>query len=164
MTLRPEDWPRLKEVFEGARALQAEARPAYVAAACGCDEGLRNEVETLLASHEYAKNFLETPAVLSRLESGSSLTFTQWTPGSQLGSYQILNLLGTGGMGQVYRAFDPRLRREVAIKVAAERFSERFDREVRAVAALNHPNICTLHDVGANYLVMELIDGASPKG
>jgi serine/threonine protein kinase/Tfp pilus assembly protein PilF len=159
MTLRPEDWPRLKEVFEGARALQAEARPAYVAAACGSDEGLRKEVETLLASHEYAKNFLETPAVLSRLESGSSLSFTALTPGSQLGSYQILNLLGTGGMGQVYRAFDPRLGRKVAIKVAAERFSERFDREVRAVAALNHPNICTLHDVGANYLVMELIDG-----
>ena len=62
-------------------------------------------------------------------------------------------------MGQVYRAFDVRLRRDVAIKVTGERFSERFDREVRTVAALNHPNICTLHDVGPNYLVMELIDG-----
>jgi len=80
-------------------------------------------------------------------------------PGSQLGPYQIDSLLGSGGMGQVYKAFDARLGRDVAIKVAAERFSERFDREVRAVASLNHPNICTVYDVGPNYLVMELVDG-----
>jgi eukaryotic-like serine/threonine-protein kinase len=80
-------------------------------------------------------------------------------PGSQLGPYQILSLLGAGGMGQIYKAFDARLGREVAIKIAEERFTERFDREVRAVAALNHPNICTVHDVGADYLVMELVDG-----
>ena len=80
-------------------------------------------------------------------------------PGSQLGPYRILSLLGAGGMGQIYRAFDARLGREVAIKVAEEQFSTRFDREVRAVAALNHPNICTVHDVGPNYLVMELVDG-----
>ena len=65
-------------------------------------------------------------------------------------------------MGQVYRAFDPRLHREIAIKIAAERFSERFDREVRAIATLNHPNICTIHDVGPNYLVTELVDGRNP--
>jgi serine/threonine protein kinase len=64
-------------------------------------------------------------------------------------------------MGQVYKAFDARLGRDVAIKVAAERFSERFDREVRAVASLNHPNICTVYDVGPNYLVMELVDGTT---
>ncbi len=80
-------------------------------------------------------------------------------PGSQLGPYRILSLLGAGGMGQIYRAFDARLGREVAIKVAEEQFSERFDREVRAIAALNHPNICTVYDVGANFLVMELVDG-----
>ena len=79
--------------------------------------------------------------------------------GSQLGPYQVLSLLGTGGMGQVYKAFDARLCRDVAIKVSEEQFSQRFDREVRAVAALNHPNICTVHDVGPNYLVMELIEG-----
>jgi serine/threonine protein kinase/tetratricopeptide (TPR) repeat protein len=80
-------------------------------------------------------------------------------PGSRLGPYQILGLLGAGGMGQIYKAFDARLGREVAIKVAEEQFSERFDREVRAIAALNHPNICTVYDVGADYLVMELVDG-----
>src|SRR5262245_20695480 len=84
---------------------------------------------------------------------------TQLAPGSRLGPYEILGLLGAGGMGQVYRAFDPRLHREIAIKIAAERFSERFDREVRAIAMLNHPNICTIHDVGPNYLVTELVDG-----
>ena len=88
------------------------------------------------------------------------MTPERWlAPGSQLGPYQILSLLGAGGMGRVYKAFDPRLHREIAIKIAAERFSERFDREVRAIATLNHPNICTIHDLGANYLVTELVDG-----
>lgn len=84
--------------------------------------------------------------------------------GTRLGPYEILAPIGAGGMGEVYRARDPRLGRDVAIKVSAERFSERFEREARAVAALNHPNICTLHDVGPNYLVMEYIEGESPKG
>src|SRR5689334_2574820 len=84
--------------------------------------------------------------------------------GDKLGPYEILAPIGKGGMGEVYRARDPRTGRDVAIKVSAERFSERFDREVRAVAALNHPCICTLFDVGPDYLVMEFIEGESPKG
>lgn len=79
--------------------------------------------------------------------------------GSRLGPYEIVAPLGAGGMGEVYRARDPRMGREVAIKVSAEQFSDRFYREVRAVAALNHPNICHIYDVGPNYLVMELIEG-----
>ena len=79
--------------------------------------------------------------------------------GTRLGPYEILAPLGAGGMGEVYRARDTRLDREVAIKVAAERFSERFESEARAIAALNHPHICALHDVGPNYLVMEYIEG-----
>ena len=81
------------------------------------------------------------------------------SPGDRIGPYQIAERIGAGGMGEVYRAADPRMGRNVAIKVSAERFSDRFSREVHAVAALNHPNVCTLHDVGANYLVMELIEG-----
>src|SRR6184192_4377220 len=79
--------------------------------------------------------------------------------GTRLGPYEILALIGAGGMGEVYKARDTRLDRTVAVKICAEQFSERFEREARAVAALNHPNICTLHDVGPNYLVMELVDG-----
>ena len=84
--------------------------------------------------------------------------------GTRLGPYEILALIGAGGMGEVYRARDPRLGRDVAIKVSAEQFSERFEREARAIAALNHPNICQLYDVGPNYLVMELVEGAPLKG
>src|SRR5215831_14858907 len=79
--------------------------------------------------------------------------------GTRLGPYEILASLGAGGMGEVYRARDPRMGREVAIKLSSERFSDRFEREVRAVAALNHSNICQVYDVGPNYLVMELVDG-----
>src|SRR5258706_9663561 len=84
--------------------------------------------------------------------------------GDKLGPYEILALVGEGGMGVVYSARDPRLGRDVAIKVSAERFSERFEREARAIASLNHLNICTLHDIGPNYLVMELVEGDSPHG
>src|SRR5260370_26421256 len=79
--------------------------------------------------------------------------------GTRLGPYEIVSPLGAGGMGEVYRGRDPRMGREVAIKVSAERFSDRFEREVRAVAALNPPNICHLYDVGPDYLVMELVEG-----
>ena len=76
----------------------------------------------------------------------------------------ILAPIGAGGMGEVYRAHDPRLNRDVAVKVSAAQFSERFEREAKAIAALNHPNICQIYDVGPDYLVMEYIEGESPKG
>ena len=85
-------------------------------------------------------------------------------PGDRLGPYRLVASIGKGGMGEVYRATDTRMGRDVAIKVVAEQFMERFDREVRAIAALNHPNICTIHDVGPNYLVMEYLDGVPLKG
>src|SRR5881628_914632 len=79
--------------------------------------------------------------------------------GTRLGPYEILSPIGAGSMGEVYKARDTRLDRIVAIKISNEKFSERFDRKARAVAALNHPHICTLHDVGPDYLVMEMVDG-----
>ncbi len=79
--------------------------------------------------------------------------------GTKLGPYEIRAPIGAGGMGEVYRAHDPRMGRDVAIKISAERFSDRFSREVQAAAALNHPNICHLYDVGSDYLVMELVEG-----
>jgi eukaryotic-like serine/threonine-protein kinase len=84
--------------------------------------------------------------------------------GEKLGPYEILTPIGTGGMGEVYKARDVRLDRTVAVKISKEEFSERFSREAQAVAALNHPNICTLYDVGPNYLVMEFVDGAALCG
>ena len=78
--------------------------------------------------------------------------------GEKLGPYKIVALIGAGGMGEVYRATDTRLDRTVAIKTLLEKYSNRFEREARAIAALNHPHICQLYDVGPNYLVMELID------
>src|SRR5512138_1689054 len=79
--------------------------------------------------------------------------------GRTISHFQILEKLGEGGMGEVWKARDTRLDRTVALKISKDQFSERFEREARAVAALNHPNICTLHDVGPNYLVMELVEG-----
>src|SRR5580658_1626197 len=84
--------------------------------------------------------------------------------GTRLGPYEIVAPIGKGGMGEVYRARDTRLGRDVAIKISAEKFSERFEREARAIASLNHPLICQLYDVGENYLVMELIEGTPLKG
>ena len=84
--------------------------------------------------------------------------------GEKLGPYEILALIGAGGMGKVYKAHDPRLRRDVAIKVSVQQFSARFEREAHTIAALNHPNICQVYDIGPNYLVMEYVEGTQLKG
>src|SRR5271165_2054179 len=86
------------------------------------------------------------------------------TAGQKLGPYEMLAPIGEGGMGAVWKARDTRLDRTVAIKVSKGEFTERFEREARVIAALNHPHICHLYDVGPNYLVMELIEGAPLKG
>lgn len=86
------------------------------------------------------------------------------TPGEQFGPYELLAPIGAGGMGEVWKARDTRLERIVAVKFSKEQFTARFEREARAIAQLNHPNICTLHDVGPNYLVMEYVEGAPIKG
>ena len=87
-----------------------------------------------------------------------------FTAGTRLGPYEITAFMGAGGMGEVWKARDTRLDRIVAIKTSKDQFSERFDREARTIASLNHPNICQLYDVGPNYLVMELIDGKPLAG
>lgn len=85
-------------------------------------------------------------------------------PGDQVGPCEIVSSIGKGGMGEVWKARDTRLNRDVAIKFCSSQFSDRFLREARAIAALNHPNICTLHDIGPDYLVMEYIEGIPPHG
>ncbi len=84
----------------------------------------------------------------------------QLSPGDNPGPYEILASIGAGGMGEVYRARDTRLNRDVAIKVSGAQFGDRLEREAKAIAALNHPNICQIYDIGPNYIVMEYVDGA----
>ena len=86
------------------------------------------------------------------------------SPGERLGPYEILSLIGEGGMGEVYKARDTRLDRVVAVKVSKTAFDQRFEIEARAVASLNHPNVCTLHDVGPNYIVLEFVEGQELRG
>ena len=152
-----ERWRRITALFHAARERDPEHRDRFLTDACRDDIALRREVEAMLAGHDLSDRFDEL--LHSRAASAASTDAPQLEAGSQLGPYQILGFLGAGGMGHVYRAFDPRLHREVAIKLSRERFSERFEREVRVIATLNHPNICTVYDVGPNFLVTELVDG-----
>jgi serine/threonine protein kinase len=84
-----------------------------------------------------------------------------YKPGDRLGPYEIVSAIGEGGMGEVWRARDPQLGRDVAIKISVQQFTDRVEREARAIAALNHPNVCTLYHIGPNYLVMEYIEGST---
>src|SRR5260370_12915033 len=102
--------------------------------------------------------FRDRPAIQNAPELLGDSTVTQLAVGASLGPYRIESRLGEGGMGEVFRAVDTRLGRAVAIKIAREQFSARFEGEARAISSLNHPSICTLYDVGPNYLVMELVE------
>ena len=153
-------WQQIESLCHAALARPANEREAFLAEACQGDPWLRAEVDSLLARAASASAFLEHPVIGA---ASASLI------GRQLGAYRIESSLGAGGMGEVYRAMDTRLGRAVALKVlpgawaADEQRRSRFEREARAVAALNHPNICIIHDVGSDqgidYLVMELVDG-----
>ena len=145
-----------------------EERSAFLVQACPEDEGLRREVESLLGMESQAGPFLEVPALeaASRDLAGEA---TQMPVGKVLGVYQVLSLLGAGGMGVVYKARDTRLNRSVAIKVLpADQASDpdrkrRFIQEARAASALNHPNIITIYDIGSengiDFIVMEYVAG-----
>jgi serine/threonine protein kinase len=146
-----------------ALARPAEGRQAYLAAACQGDDALREEVASLIAEGDAAGSFLEVPV------GGGAVSPP--LVGCQLGPYRIEAPIGAGGMGEVYHAKDIRLDRNVAIKVLPPQWTAdpqrrtRFEREARAVAALKHPNICTVYDVGhhngIDFLVMELVEGES---
>src|SRR5271163_4428283 len=146
-----ERWMQLKEIFAAVQGKPPAEQAEMVGALAQGDEELETAVRDLLAADESAGSFLQTPA--------ADLHSALLAPGTRLGPYQILGLLGEGGMGKVYRGLDTRLSRAVAIKVSAEQFSKRFAQEALAISALNHPNICTLYDVGPNYLVTELVEG-----
>ena len=152
--MSPERWRRIEELYHSALDREAGDRAAFLAQ---LDPESLQEVESLLAQKS-GEGILASPAwdaATSVLES----TVAHLAAGAQIGPYKIEGPLGAGGMGEVFRARDTRLGRAVAIKVTDQRFSARFEREARAISALNHPHICTLHDIGPNYLVMELVEG-----
>jgi eukaryotic-like serine/threonine-protein kinase len=151
--MTPEHWRQIEDLYHAAR----ERSPADRAALLECtDPDIRARVERMLAMDSDGQILDQPPGDLL-----ADATRTVATPGAQLGPYRIEAQIGAGGMGTVFRAVDTRLGRVVAIKIAAERYSERFQLEARAISTLNHPHVCTLHDVGPNYLVMEFIEGST---
>jgi len=159
--MTPERWQQVKEVLHGALELAPERRSEFLDKACAADPLLRQDVESLLASSDEARcSFLQTSPVRVTL-----------TKGTRLGDYEVRSLLGSGGMGEVYRARDRRLDRDVAIKVLPAFLSSdpdrlwRFEQEARAAAALNHPNILAVFQMGTYegtpYLVSELLEGST---
>jgi serine/threonine protein kinase len=164
-----ERWQEIERLYHSAGALERAARQAYLARECAGDDSLRLEVESLLDSDEDAAAFLES----SPGEPLEPAPMEQIPAGEQIGPYRILEFLQAGGMGEVYKARDTRLDRLVAIKflpraVAADPAAfGRFKREARAASALNHPRICTIHDLGdylrRPFIVMEFLEGQSLK-
>lgn len=171
--MTPERWREIERLYQAALERSGEERAAFLTEACGNDGALRAEIESLLEYHARAGDFIERPAGDGRLATAVRRLETSSIPGRfsgrVFGSYELQALIATGGMGEVYRAVDARLNRTVAIKTLHERLSndpqriERFRREARIISSLNHPHICTLHDIGMQdniqYLVMEHIDG-----
>jgi eukaryotic-like serine/threonine-protein kinase len=169
-------WERVKRAFQAALEQPPDGRAHFLSETCGDDDVVRREVESLLLAHGQAGDFAERPAVaafmsspvriFSRDESSREAVFQ---PGLRLGPYQVVERIGGGGMGEVYRANDTRLGRFVAIKVlprhvaADADLKQRFEREAQTLAALSHPHICRVFDVGQqdgiDYLVMEHCDG-----
>jgi eukaryotic-like serine/threonine-protein kinase len=163
-------WRRAEELFHAALERSPETRRAFLDEACGEDAELRRQVEMLVSKDEHAGSLLEKPALAD-----ATATPVARGPlvGRQYGPYRILSPLGAGGMGEVYRAHDSKLGRDVAIKTLPPEFARdpdrvaRFNREAKLLASLNHPQICTIHDIdeyaGQHFIAMELIEGQTLK-
>ena len=166
--MTPERWRRIEELFQDARARPPADRGAFLLVACPDDEAMRRNVESLLDDSASDDGFLDAPAfaiAANRLSGLAPITRV----GTTLGEYQLQALLGAGGMGEVYRAHDTKLGRDVAIKVLPSAFTThpdrlaRLEREARMLAALNHPNICAIYGFeeahGIRLLILELVEG-----
>jgi len=163
-----ERWRKLEQIVRSAREREPGQRAAFLSDACGGDQDLLREAELLLAVTSAADEPSATITRDAEAPSGESPR-KRLKPGTRLGRYEILSAIGAGGMGEVYRAHDPRLERDIAIKVLPERLARdpqamsRFEREAKAVAALSHPNILAIFDVGSekgiSYVVTEFLEG-----
>ena len=165
-------WDSLRALFEGALERSPADRSAFVRAHTD-DEEIRREVESLLAAHDQAGGFLMESALGPARGDRALVNEPRFAAGRRLGAFEIVGVVGSGGMGEVYRARDTRLDRFVAIKVLSPAIHdahggrERFEREARAISRLSHPHICTIYDVGAAqvdgqeipFLVLELLEG-----
>jgi serine/threonine protein kinase len=166
--MTPERFQKIGEIYDAALGLESERRPAFLVEACAGDEELRREVESLLVAHESAGAFIDQPAV--EIAAGMLANWKSGLiEGTKIENYQVLSLLGKGGMGEVYLAYDSKLGRKVALKVLLKQFIQdpmrvkMFEREARAASALNHPNIVTIFDIGrfedAQFIATEYIEG-----
>src|SRR5438445_3515672 len=161
-------WQQVQQLFDAALQQSPEKRQQFLEQECASNQELRREVESLLAAHDESGSFVAEPAVAGMAEVLHRAT-SRFQPGDTLGAYKVLDLVGRGGMGEVYRARDVRLKRDVAIKVLPRAFAadrerlRRFEQEARSAAALNHPNIISVHDMGtadgSPYIVSELLEG-----
>jgi serine/threonine protein kinase/Flp pilus assembly protein TadD len=168
--MNAERWRQVEALYHSAQKWRLGERSAFLAEACGGDEELRREVESLLAQ-DSSSGILESPAWEAAPSLLSQPENARLPPGTQIGPYKIEGTLGAGGMGEVYRARDTKLKRDVALKVLPEAFARdpermaRFQREAEVLASLNHPNIATIHGLeefhGSQCLVMELVPGQS---
>jgi hypothetical protein len=159
-------WPRVKEIFHDALERAPAERSRFVAEACGGDAALQAEVERLLAAHDQAGSFIEQSPVAGTGENPKPAAGRCLTTGQVRGHYEILRLIGVGGMGEVYAARDLELGRTVALKVVTGDNADAqkaLRREAQHASRLNHPHICTIHEVGEAdgqcYIVMEYVDG-----
>ncbi len=166
--MTPERWKQIEELYHAAHARSSDQRAAFLADACRDDEVLRRDVEALLKGTHSDDGFLAEPPLVLPAHMVSELAPADMT-GASLGGYQIQMLLGAGGMGEVYRARDTKLGRDVAIKILPRTFTSnpdrlaRFEREARMLAALNHPNICAIYGIEQSddlrFLILELVTG-----
>jgi serine/threonine protein kinase len=166
--MNPQRWKRIEDLYHAAREQPSSERAEFLRRTCVDDSDLRKAVEGLLVQ-DRREGMLDgsaaNPATRSMpVPPPSGSASRELATGEKFGPYQIIAPIGKGGMGSVFKARDPRVDRTVAIKVSSLQFSGRFSRETHAVAALNHPHICTLYDVGPNYLVMEYVDGRPLEG